>query len=362
MKQSPATTILSGIILMLAGSTPAAHTPHGAIIPDLPASPTLVVSTIPANGDLNPYGLAVVPHGFLPGGALQPDDFLVSNFNNSSNLQGTGTTIVRVTPAGQTSLFFQGPAGLGLTLALGVLKNGFVVVGSVPTLDGTSGTIQQGSLLIIDRFGNTVEVLTDSTLLDGPWGLTVFDEGDHGALFVANVLSGTVTRIDLQIPDNANPVVVSETQIASGYLHRPDPAALVVGPTGLLYDRGKDVLYVAATGDNEIFVIPDAKGRATDAGTGNVIYQDNAHLRGPLGLLQAPNGDLLTSNGDAVNPDPTQPSEIVEFTVTGKFIAQVPIDQSPDGAFQIALERFRGHLRFAAVDDNTNALQISVID
>jgi hypothetical protein len=35
----------------------------------------------------------------------------------------------------------------------------------------------------------------------------------------------------------------------------------------------------------------------------------------------APDGNLITSNGDAVNPDPTQPSEIVEFTKSGKFVA-----------------------------------------
>src|SRR5271154_1490620 len=85
----------------------------------------LQASTVPANGDQNPYGVAFVPLGFLAGGPLPPGDVLVSNFNNGSNLQGTGTTIVRVTPAGQVSLFFNGnpsnkpPPTLGLTTALG---------------------------------------------------------------------------------------------------------------------------------------------------------------------------------------------------------------------------------------------------
>ncbi len=35
------------------------------------------------------------------------------------------------------------------------------------------------------------------------------------------------------------------------------------------------------------------------------------HLHGPFGLVLAPNGDLITANGDAVNGDPTQPSELV---------------------------------------------------
>ena len=39
------------------------------------------------------------------------------------------------------------------------------------------------------------------------------------------------------------------------------------------------------------------------------IFRDD-YLRGPLALVFAPNGNLLTANGDAVNDDPTQPSEI----------------------------------------------------
>jgi hypothetical protein len=335
------------------------------IIPNLPST-FLSASTVPANGDLNPYGVAFVPKGFPHGGPLHPGDILVSNFNNSSNLQGTGTTIVDISPTGQQTLFFQGssaPGALGLTTALGVLKRGFVLVGSVPTVDGTSATIQPpGSLLILDSHGNLVATLMDSMLLDGPWDLTVHDQGDRPQVFVSNVLSGTVTRLDLKIPDHGNPVVVSETQIASGYLFRTDPAALVVGPTGLAYDAQRDILYVASTGDNAIFAIPDARKRTSDAGMGSLIYQDNAHLHGPLALTLTPNGDLITSNGDAVNPDPSQPSELVEFTPQGQFVAELSVDPAPGSAFGLALEASGHQIRFAAVDDGTNNLDIWTIN
>ena len=162
-------------------------------------------------------------------------------------------------------------------------------------------------------------------------------------MFVSNVLNGMVTRIDLSIPKSGNPIVESQTQIASGYLTRIVPAVLAVGPTGLAYDAKNDTLYVASTGDNEIFAIPNAGTRTNDAGTGNLVYQDNAHLRGPLGLVLAPNGDLITANGDAVNPDPNQPSELVEFTPQGKFVGQFSIDPTQGGAFGLAvIERRRG--------------------
>lgn len=326
------------------------------IVPSL--TPTLSASTIPANGDVNPYGVAFVPKGVAPGGPLKAGDVLVSNFNNSTNTQGTGTTIVDISPAGQQSVFFQGPQGLGLTTALGVLKRGFVLVGNVPT--DASGNVQQGSLLVLDRNGKQVTELKDSKLLDGPWDLTVQDKGGFARVFVSNVLSGTVTRLDLAIPQHGTNVrVLHMTQIASGYGHRPDPAALVVGPTGLAYDARHDLLYVASTDDNAIFSIPHAGQTHHDAGKGSLVYSDNAHLRGPLGLVQQPNGDLITTNGDAVNADPTQPSEIVEFTPTGHFVGQMPVNNTAEGgAFGIAIAESNDVIDFAAVDDINNALDV----
>jgi DNA-binding beta-propeller fold protein YncE len=152
------------------------------------------------------------------------------------------------------------------------------------------------------------------------------------------------------------------TRIGSGYLTRTDPAALVVGPTGLAYDAKRNILYVASTGDNEIFAISNAGSRTSDGGTGKLVYQDDAHLRGPLGLVLAPNGDLITANGDAVNPDPTQTSELVEFTPKGKFVGEFSIDPNGGGAFGVAVSTDGNLLRFAAVEDVTNSLDIWTFD
>src|SRR5271169_6352276 len=91
----------------------AAFDHHRELVPFLP-NPVQTISTIPANGDVNPYGVAFVPDGFPAGGKASPGDILVSNFNNKKNLQGTGTTIVTVPAAGALALFFQGKKGLGL--------------------------------------------------------------------------------------------------------------------------------------------------------------------------------------------------------------------------------------------------------
>jgi hypothetical protein len=90
-------------------------------------------STVPQNGDLNPYGVTVVSKIV---GKLLENHVLVSNFNNAKNLQRTGSTIVQVSPGdGSTQLFAQinastlpgpFPGGVGLTTALVVLRSGWV--------------------------------------------------------------------------------------------------------------------------------------------------------------------------------------------------------------------------------------------
>lgn len=336
---------------------------HAPIITQLSAMPQQSTSTVPANGDVNPYGVAFVPHGFHGGGAIQPGDVLVSNFNNSMNLQGTGTTIVRITPSGQQSLFFQSSAQ-GLSTALGVFKAGFVLVGNVPTTDGSFATIGQGSLQILDRFGKIVATLSDPKLLDGPWDLTINDHGGTAQVFVSNVLSGTITRVNLSLRPRTDSVhVQSMTQIASGFAIHQDPAALVVGPTGLAFDARRNILYVASTGDNAIFAIRNASSTRADQGMGRLVFTDANHLHGPLGLAQVPNGDLLTTNGDAptVASSQTLPSALIEFTPHGQFVGELSLDPATGAAFGMATQVNEQGLTVATVNDDTNSLDIRTV-
>jgi hypothetical protein len=318
----------------------------------LPPSST-VASTVPTNHNVNPYGIAFVP-GVPPGGALQQGDVVVSNFNAASNKQGTGTTIVKLVTDGKPVTFFQGQ-NLGLTTALAVLKSGFVLVGNLPTTNGTNIS-SNGSLLVITPQGKLLGELKHPTLLAGPWDMTVFiDNVPQVSAFVSNVLTGTVARIDINIGASGATLLSSSHLIASGYMHRTDPAALVVGPTGLAYDMAHDVLYVASTNDNAVFAVAHAAALTGSNGTGSVIYQDSTHLHGPLALALAPNGNLVTANGDAINPDATQPSEIVEFTPQGQFVAQMQVDPTPGSAFGLAFGLSSSNQsQFAAVNDNTN--------
>jgi len=177
-----------------------------------------------------------------------------------------------------------------------------------------------------------------------------------------DMLQGTVVRLNLTLSSNSV-ILTKATVIASGYTTRTDPTAFVLGPTGLAHDRATDVLYVASTADNAIFAVHDASTRSSPpagASTGAMIAS-GGQLRGPLALAFAPNGNLITSNGDAVNARANHPSEIVELTKTGEFVGQFNISSAQGGAFglAVALVGF-DTARLAAVDDNTN--EILVID
>lgn len=314
--------------------------------------PAQTVSTIPSNGDVNPYGVAFVPKGFPTGGTLNPGDLLVSNFNDSANIQGTGTTIIDIPSSGQPFTFFQGAAPLGLSTGLAVLKAGFVLVANCPTNNAVpvSGALP-GSLLLLDRNGNLLNTYT-SNEIQGPWDFSVYDQGGTVWVFVSNSINGTVSRIEL-VFDGGNFSIKSTATIASGYTHHADPATFEVSPTGSAYDPTTGILYVASTGDNAVYAIANALFARVPRGMGKVIYADQVHLHGALAMVFGPNGNLLVSNSDEFNVDPNQPSEIVEFTVTGQFVGEISVDPNLGGAFGIKATGVNDNsYRFAAVDDN----------
>jgi hypothetical protein len=324
-------------------------------------------STVPHDGDVNPYGVAVVP---VSTGLLRQDHVLGSNFNNSANLQGTGTTIVQVSPGdGSTTLFAQidashlpgaCPGGVGLTTALVVLRSGWVIVGSLPTSDGTAATAKAGCLLVLNSSGKVVETLSGGDI-NGPWDMTALDYGDTAVLFVTNVLNGTVAaaggtasggtvlRIGLHISGYGVPVETSHTIIGSGFGERTDPNALVIGPTGVgLHPDG--TLYVADTLSNRIVAIENAVTRTGTAGTGTTVSGGGA-LNGPLGLAIAPNGHILTVNANDGN--------MVETTPAGSQVAVKAVDVTATGTgtlFGLAIRPSEQGVYF--VNDGNNTLDL----
>ncbi len=339
-----------------------------ALLFALGVNPVTIASTVPSNGDVNPYGIARVPRTT---GLLVKGNILVSNFNNSANLQGTGTTIVQITPNGTVSLFAQidstalpgpCPGGIGLTTALAVLRDGWVIAGSLPTSDGMSATAQAGCLLVLNNQGQVVETFYGS-LINGPWDMTALDAGNTAALFVTNVLNGTiaangavvhggtVVRLMLSVSQKTMPTLQSITVIGSGFPERSDPAAVVIGPTGLGLSQDGNTLYVADSLSNRIASISDPLSRISSAGRGTTVTR-GGNLKDPLGLTVAADGNILTVNGAN--------GYLVETNPEGLQVATILLDGSgsPPGAGALFGLISVPNQGIYYVDDATNTLNL----
>jgi hypothetical protein len=334
-------------------------------------------STVPDNGDLNPYAIVVAP---VSAGKIQKDDVLVTNFNNVSNLQGTGGTIIDYNPATKKMTQFaslpqhlaQCPGGVGLGTAMTMLKSGWVIVGSTPSTDGTTRTRGDGCLLVIDSNGALVATWTGPTI-NGPWGnMATLDNGTSATLFISmagfdvpgpevrdpesgypvTMNKATVLRLELSIPEAKPPTIISQTVIADGFSHRADKDVFLIGPTGLAL-APDNTLYVSDALGNQIVAIPEATTRSTSAGMGRIVTKDGL-LKRPLAMVMAPNGNLLVTNaknGQVVEVNPT----------TGKQLYAQWIDanqaQSPPGngdLFGIAMTP--DGKGFYYVEDDVNTL------
>ena len=287
---------------------------------------TTLINTVPSNGDQNPYAIVVAP---VSSGTVKQGDVLVGNFNNAANLQGTGSTIINYHPDTKQMTVFatvprdlkECPGGIGLSTAMTMLKSGWVIVGSTPSNDGTTGTKGAGCLIVLDNQGKVASTIVSANIND-PWGnMAVVDNGDHATLFLSNAGFGvggadgnppvfkqaTILRLDLDIPQGKAPVVKQETVIASGFGAQADKGVFLVGPTGLALSPDQKLLYASDAIGNRVTEIDEPMTRDTSAGVGRELTADG-FLHRPLAMVTAPNGHLLVTNalnGQVVEIDPT---------------------------------------------------------
>jgi hypothetical protein len=326
-----------------------------------------IASTVPAKGDVNPYGIALVP---ASAGRLTVGNILVSNFNDKANVQGTGTTIVQVSPAGQSTLFadvaklpasMACPGGVGLTTALGILPGGWVVVGSLPTTTGGAlpALNPAGCLIVLNNRGTPVETITNKNIV-GPWDLAVSSTQTSAQVFIANALGGntsthngtpltgncTVVRLNLSLSAMSPPALTSTTVIGSGYPWKADKTALVLAPTGLVLGQN-GTLYVADTQTNTISTIPQATIRTTAQPVTAGLLSGGGALDAPLGMTMAPNGDVIVVNGNNGNA--------VEITPAGRQLATKTLVKNGAGDLFGIITTPAGII---AANDGTNALEV----
>ena len=328
-----------------------------------------LASTVPANGDVNPYGVAIVPTSL---GRLTAGDTLVSNFNDKANVQGTGTTIVEISPTGSRELFAQVsklpagqqcPGGSGLTTALGVLPGGWVVVGSLPTAKGGKlpSMDPAGCLILLNDQGAPVATITNKDIV-APWDLAIKVSGASAELFVSDALGGNtstddgvpfagncaVVRIDLALSAASPPVLTGTTVVGKDFPWQANKAALVLAPTGLALG-GNGTLYVDDSETNKVSAISGALTRTSAAKASATVISSGGALDAPLGMTVVANGDLVVVNGNNGNA--------VEVNPSGKQVATKTLLKNGAGdLFGLAPTQTGDGLLF--VNDGTNALDL----
>lgn len=323
-------TLFSVLASCLTSALPSAHAAEQKSFLETLRRQRTLTSTVPHNGDVNPYAVIVAP---VSAGKIQKGDVLVDNFNSLSNLQGTGVTIVNYNPTTKKITTFaqlpqglpQCPGGIGLSTAMTMLNTGWVIVGSAPSTDGTTRTLGAGCLLVLDPNGELVATWAGPNI-NAPWGnMATIDNGTTASVFVSmsgfdvpgpevqdpetgfpvTIKKATVLRIDLSIPEGKPPVITRETVIADGLGQRADKSVFLIGPTGLTLGAG-GTLYASDALGNQIIAIDDAATRTTSVGTGRTVSKDGL-LRRPLAMVMAPNGNLLVinaKNGQVVEINP----------------------------------------------------------
>ena len=375
LKRGGRRATLLGALIASAALAPQAAAPatQPASFLDSVHRQTVLSTTVPENGDQNPYAIVVAP---VPAGSIQKDDVLVDNFNNDGNLQGLGTTIVDYNPTTKKLTTFASlprnlagcPGGVGLSTAMTMLKTGWVIVGSAPSSDGTTGTRGAGCLIVLDSNGKVASIIAGDKI-DMPWGnMAVIDNGDTATLFVSNagfgvgspdgdprvVNEATVLRIKLSIPEGKPPEVVDQTVVGSGFGSQPNKDVFLIGPTGLALGPN-DTLYVSDATGNRISAIWDATTRDHSAGVGRTVTKDGL-LQTPLAMATAPNGHLLVvnaKNGQVVEVDPASGEQIKARWIDPNKA------QKPPGSgdlFGIAMTPAGDGFYFVKDEDNTLAI------
>ncbi len=316
-----------------------------------------------ANGDNNPYPIAIAPpkSTTFPGdgvsGHIQPGDVVVGNFSNSAGTQGAGTTYEDVSTGKPVNVFTEpagtagGPAAFAFNTGAGYLWTANA---------GLLNSASPGNVQIVSPSGALVNTLTAPAIQYG-WGQAYNNDfGGKGAFFSVNLSTGTILRIN--VVAGAGGVTFTYDTLASGLAATLSGfGGTGVGPAGMV-DTSTDTLYVVDSDNNTIYSISNASTVAAATGLTNakVVYSDpnGTYLSQPVGLALNPiNGDLITCNQKNNNLVEINPN-------TGKVVAVKTVDPAVvqsngtgSALFGVAATTdSSGNLKVYFTDDNTNTV------
>ncbi len=312
-------------------------------------------STVPANGDQNPYGLDVAK---ATAGKIQRGDLVVCNFNDSANVQGTGTTIVALHPhPGSTSLLVaQDPSLLGCT-EVALSPNDVIWASAFAANDNP--LVSPGGVVL-------------TTLPGGPWhgpfGQTFAPHATpfgSASFYESNASDGSIVRINI----NPGPTFTFDV-IATGFPVNNGVPGSILGPSGLQYDEKHDRLYIVDGTNNALYAFRHVStipaGGITISGGGTTfsgpfhrrvrLIFSGAPLNGPISSALFSNGHLALGN----TLDPNGKNLMVEIAPCGRVLDVKNVDTGVAGAIfgMVATGRDLDDTKLYFNDDNANAVEV----
>jgi sugar lactone lactonase YvrE len=158
-----------------------------------------------------------------------------------------------------------------------------------------------------------------------------------------------VLRLRLDTSSGHAPKLLAQQVVANRIPWRDDKTALAIGPTGVALAHN-GTLYVADTLASRIIAIPNAMTRSTPLADTGIALSTGQHLKQPLGLALAPNGDILTTNAGDGN--------IVETTPAGHQVATMAGDAKAGAGSLFGISIAPGGKGIVYVDDASNTLRL----
>jgi DNA-binding beta-propeller fold protein YncE len=334
----------------------------------------------PVTGDLNPYGLA------LAGKTL-----FVCNFNASSNVQGTGTTIVTLaTKPGSAPKHFAADSSLKGCSSLTINRGKTVAYATgalAPAIDAycAKGAACGGT-------GKLIKSFTGKSVVR-PWGsVWAVASGIYGyasrALYVSDATTGSI-YLAISCAGGQSMCPSPMTPIVTGFKVNHGVPGSIFGPSGLAFDPkncvkiGKNnacgTLYVVDGANNTVVAIHNVmnlrKARSIVVGKSGKTFSGPAKswasliyagkpLNGPISSALLFNGNLVVGN----TSEPAGTNSLIEIAQprcvavpckTGKVVAQVNVDKGAAGAlFGIAASGSKASNTVVYFnDDNANDVQ-----
>ena len=344
----------------------------------------MVSSTVAANGDNNPYGIAVVPSNFVPaaGSLWQPGDVIVSDFNNAAGTAGAGSSIVRIrngvaTTISQGQLY--GTAGLAFnangaalwTSDIGPMPSGtfsgdvsIILGNNNPTGSALGSTNGSGTINNTTTASNPV---TNS--FNGPWGEAFNGNASAPAFFWSNINDGKIYEIShLTAPNFGSDTITLLGTVPWGPANgMASSSATNLGPSAIAYSAKADTLYVTDSYNNALYGI---SGIAAGNPTTKMIASGGS-LNAPIGVTVNPiNGNVIIANGGVntiveINPmtgatvgsrnvAPSEPAGslfgIQAVTQSDGSIAIYYLNDTENSLHELVTRESPGGYRFAASD------------